>query len=75
MKSLELKAARVRCGISQQEMAKKLGISTAAYSYKENGKYPFTLEEVPAVAKILGLTMEQVNDYLFDSRLPNGNGD
>ena len=36
-----IRAERVRSGISQRDMAKSLGISTNAYNFKENGKKKF----------------------------------
>ncbi len=72
MKPLEIKAARVRCGIKSKEMAKILGLKPFTYSMKENGNSPFTIEEVVTVGETLGLTMEQINDFFFDGILPLG---
>ena len=45
MKNLKLKAKRVECGISQQDMANKLGMTITSYNFKENGKREFTIKE------------------------------
>ena len=33
-----IRAARVKCGFTQREMARKLGLSAPGYNHKENGK-------------------------------------
>lgn len=46
-----IKAYRVYNEIGQEEMAEKLGISIASYSYKEQGRREFTSSEVGKIAK------------------------
>jgi len=48
-----IRAERVRCGFTQREMARKLGLSATGYNHKENGKRQFTLEEFILICKIL----------------------
>ncbi len=48
-----IRAERVRRGLTQLEMAIKLGISATGYNHKENNKRQFTLEEFVLVCKIL----------------------
>jgi transcriptional regulator with XRE-family HTH domain len=48
-----IRAERVRCGHTQLEMARKLGLSATGYNHKENGKRQFTLEEFVTICKIL----------------------
>lgn len=73
MKPLEIKGARARLGYKQQFMADNLGISVATYRKKESGAIRFTDKEKAQVTKLLGLTPEQMNDFLFDGVLPIGN--
>lgn len=73
MKPLEIKGARARLGYKQQYMADNLGISVATYRKKESGIIRFTDEEKIQVTKILELTPTQMNDFLFDGKLPIGN--
>ena len=47
-------------GMTQKAIADKLGISRVAFTYKLNGKYPFTFEEVKKLCKILKLTDFQI---------------
>lgn len=69
MKPLEIKGARTRLGYTQQQMAEWLDMSVHSYQKKESGHIKFTESEKFALGKILGLTLEQLNDYLFDSQL------
>ncbi len=55
-----IRAERVRCGFTQLEMAKKLGLSATGYNQKENGKRQFTLEEFVLICKILGTNPESL---------------
>ncbi len=55
-----IRAERVRCGFTQLEMAKKLGLSATGYNQKENGKRQFTLEEFILICKILGTNPESL---------------
>jgi transcriptional regulator with XRE-family HTH domain len=48
-----IRAERVRCGFTQREMARRLGLSATGYNHKENGKRQFTLEEFVLICKIL----------------------
>ncbi|MGI6434444.1 MAG: helix-turn-helix transcriptional regulator [Syntrophomonadaceae bacterium] len=49
-----IRAERVRCGLTQLEMARKLGLSATGYNHKENGRRQLTLEEFVLICKILG---------------------
>lgn len=40
-----IRAERVRRGLTQKDMSRLLGISENAYSFKETGKREFTLDE------------------------------
>ena len=46
--------------ITQEEMAKALGISTRAYSNKERGISEFKTNEIFAIAKILNKPIEDI---------------
>lgn len=70
MNALEIKAARARLGYRQRHMANYLGISVPAYNRKENGKARFSDHEKVELAKLLGFSLVQTNDYLYDGILP-----
>ncbi len=61
-----LYGARKERKLSQEEMAKKLGISRVSYGLKERGDKAFTLDEMFRISKILGKGLD-------DIFLPRGN--
>ncbi|GJI52132.1 helix-turn-helix transcriptional regulator [Lactiplantibacillus plantarum] len=63
--NLELvKKSRLKQGLTQQQMADMLGIeSKSNYSKRENGDTNFKSNEVPELAKILGLKIDFKNFY------------
>lgn len=69
IKPLEIKGARTRLGYTQQQIADLLDMSVHSYQKKESGHIKFTESEKFALAKILGLSLEQLNDFLFDSQM------
>lgn len=72
MKSLELKAARVRRGYTQIDVAKALGISVAAYCHREKGKINFDDGQKLVLVSFLGLSLQETNDIFYDGELPSG---
>lgn len=51
---------RTELGLTQQEFAKKIGISQAAYSAKETGKSPVTVPEAIRILQISGRRFEDI---------------
>ncbi|MCC8183019.1 MAG: helix-turn-helix domain-containing protein [Clostridiales bacterium] len=72
MKTNEIRAARIRLGISSADMARSLGVSDEAYRRKERGDTRIKADDVPIIAEKLQLTPQQVNDFIFDGKLPIG---
>lgn len=68
----ELKAARVRLGYRQSDVAKQLGISTSSWNAKENGRTGMTRDQIIKCCEIFQLSFDQMNDFIFDGKLPNG---
>lgn len=68
----EIKAIRTRLGFTQGYVADQLGINVAAYRSKENGRVRFSDTELTALAKVLQLSLAQLNDFFFDGKLPPG---
>ncbi len=58
--SRNIRAERVRCGLTQRDMAQKLGLSATGYNHKETGKRQFTLDEFILICKILGTDPESI---------------
>ncbi len=73
MKPKEIKGARARLGLTQKDMAGKLGISAQSYAKKESGDTKFTDPEKLIVCEALGLSLVQFNDIFYDGKLPIGN--
>lgn len=70
MNGLELKLARMRAGLSQQEMADRLGKTLASYSKKERGEVIFLPDEISTLTLLLNIDYEQFNCIFFDGKLP-----
>lgn len=57
---MRLKDYRVSKGYTQKDMAKFLGISQQSYSNKELGKRDFTIKELIAIEKIIGIGIADI---------------
>jgi DNA-binding XRE family transcriptional regulator len=55
-----LKAYRQLKGVDQKFMADMLKINISTYSYKENGRVPFTLPEAKIIADFFGKSIEDI---------------
>ena len=53
-----IKAERVRAGLTQEELAKKMGIGVTSYNLKENGTRQFSVVELMLIANALGTNPE-----------------
>lgn len=72
MKPLEIKGARTRLGYTQRYVADQLDITENSYHKKESGKVRFTDKEKIRLARLLGLNLQQFNDFFYDGELPAG---
>ena len=73
MNSLELRAERVRKGLSTDDMARELGLNHGdSYSKKERGISRFKPDEIVRTAEVLGLSPKKINVIFFDGKLPLG---
>lgn len=55
-----IKTIRESKNISQDKLAKILGISASALSNKEAGRRPFSVEEVLILEEVLNVTVRQM---------------
>lgn len=69
MKSNLLKSERVKLGITQKNICKKLEINAATYSKKENGVIEFKASEIMILKEVLKLTPEKINDIFFENNV------
>ena len=60
MKNLRLKAARAGMDLSQDELAKKCGVSRQTISAIEKGDYNPTINLCIAICKALGKTLDDL---------------
>lgn len=69
IKNKKLVASRTIVGLTQEKIAKKIGIAEATYNLKENGKRHFNEKEMVLISDLLGKSM----DYLFFTKKVNVN--
>ena len=60
MKNLKLKSARAACDMSQDELAKKVGVSRQTISAVEKGDYNPTINLCIAICKTLNKTLDEL---------------
>ena len=70
MRTSILKSERVRCGYTQPEAARLLGIPTSRFRAKEWGESDWTDEEKVRLTEIYGWSVYQMNEYLYNGILP-----
>lgn len=58
-----IKAERIAAGVSQQQMAKVLGISRGAYWKRENGKTQIGVEELAKIAETVGIDKNNIGIF------------
>lgn len=61
----ELKAARIRRGVTQKELAKILNVTGANYCMKENGVRRLFISDANDIANALNLSPQEINDIFF----------
>ena len=62
----ELRAAIARVGITNRRLPEYLGLSEQAFYNKIQGETEFKGSEIKGLAKILHLSMQDVNAIFFD---------
>ena len=55
-----LKMYRVGYGLTQNDIAKELGMARATYCTKEQGKMDFTQTEINKILKLLNMKYEEI---------------
>lgn len=69
---LRLRAERIAKGMTQEEMAERLGISRAAYAKREAGIVDIGANELAAISEVLGIDRDHISIF-FDASSPIGN--
>lgn len=62
-----LKSAMVAKSFTNDKMAEYLSISRQSFSYKINGKRPFTHKEINKIVHVLELTADQLMMIFFSN--------
>lgn len=65
MISRKLKSLRAEHGLTQVQIAKKLGMSEQTYVSRENGKTEFTVSEINKIVKMFDVTYKEI--FLLNS--------
>ena len=60
MKNLKLKSARAALDLSQQQLAKRVGVSRQTINAIEKGDYNPTIRLCTAICKALGKTLDDL---------------
>jgi len=55
-------------GYTQLALAKALKSSETTVNFKLNNKRPFKQDEMLVICKVLGIPLEQVEDYFFSHK-------
>jgi transcriptional regulator with XRE-family HTH domain len=65
----ELKAARIKRGITQKALAKMLNCTDANYCMKENGVRRLFVSDANNIANALKLSPREINDIFFANNI------
>ncbi len=60
MKNLRLKSARAALDLSQEDLAKKVGVSRQTINAIEKGDYNPTINLCKEICKVLGKTLDEL---------------
>jgi len=71
MNGNKLKSLRILHDLTQENIAKKVGVTAKTYNRKELGLVKFTVFEIIQLASILDLSLDNVNEIFFDNKLTN----
>lgn len=61
----KLRGRMVEHGISQRQLAERLGISVQALSRKITGKGKFSQKDIVKICKVLDIAIEEIGAYFF----------
>jgi transcriptional regulator with XRE-family HTH domain len=65
----KLKSLRVYHNLTQEQLEQTAGIAYRTYSGKERGAQKFAIEDILKLAKVLKLSLDDVNDIFFEGKL------
>lgn len=53
------------CGLTQADLAEKIGIHKGTLSAKLNNQFSFTIKEMLAIGEVLEIPQGELGDYFF----------
>ncbi|NJO80873.1 MAG: helix-turn-helix transcriptional regulator [Cyanobacteria bacterium RM1_2_2] len=73
----ELKKLREKAELSQEALARLIGVSVKTVSNWERGVYPamLTVPQMKALCQALGVTLEELPDWFGPTETDRGTGD
>lgn len=63
--SKELRAEFIRNGLTQEQVAKILGVTTTTLNYKIHNKYEFKTSEIKTLIDLLNIKKEDIDKIFF----------
>lgn len=60
-----LKIKMLQNGLTQRDLAKKIGVVESSFSLKMTGKRDFSTKEIKSIMQVLNLTDSEVVDIFF----------
>jgi transcriptional regulator with XRE-family HTH domain len=63
----KLRGRMAERGVTQAQLAEKIGINKATLSVKLNGRYGFVNDEIITICKELGIHTDEISRYFFCS--------
>ena len=56
-------------GLTQNDLAKKIGSYSSTISAKLNNKYAFSMKEIGAICNVLDIPKREIGIYFFDEKV------
>lgn len=68
-----IKAERVANGLSQEDVAKALGMTRSSYSLKETGKSNWSIDNLINFCNLIGLSADEIGIFFVPSPFDKAN--
>ena len=60
-----LRGKMAQRGITQEQLADKIGINKSTLNVKMNGRYAFANDKILAICKVLDIPTDEISKYFF----------
>ena len=61
----KLRGRMAECGVTQEQLAEKIGINKCTLSVKLNGHYAFGNDEIINICRVLNIPTVSISKYFF----------